>query len=235
MAQQVKNPPETQEMQEMWIWCLEGEDPLEEGMATYSSILSREIPWAEESGRLWSMGLQRVGTQLKWLSTQSNTKAKTVRLVKKKQDLLYTVYSDKLFLKKTEINCKEKMKKIYTTQSLSIECMLGKIGDWNSTQWTNFQQWKWKITMCNNLDVPHKKYWVKRQPHDKMMSVFSMVIFCREKGGNRTGWGHKESFEMLDKIHISWSGCCSYLYGCLLCDKSRNWHLFVYSSLCIFQ
>ena len=68
MAQQVKNPPETQEMQEMWIWCLEGEDPLEEGMATYSSILSREIPWAEESGRLWSMGLQRVGTQLKWLS-----------------------------------------------------------------------------------------------------------------------------------------------------------------------
>ena len=38
-----------------------GEDPLEEGMATHSSILAWRIPWTEESGWLQSMGLQRVG------------------------------------------------------------------------------------------------------------------------------------------------------------------------------
>ena len=37
------------------------EDPLEKGMATHSSILAWRIPWTEESGRLQSMGSQRVG------------------------------------------------------------------------------------------------------------------------------------------------------------------------------
>ena len=37
------------------------EDPLEEGMATDSSILTRKIPWTEEPGELQSMGSQRVG------------------------------------------------------------------------------------------------------------------------------------------------------------------------------
>ena len=36
------------------------DDPLEEGMATHSSILAWKIPWTEEAGRLQSMGLQRV-------------------------------------------------------------------------------------------------------------------------------------------------------------------------------
>ena len=36
------------------------EDPLEEGMATHSSILSWRIPCTEEPGRLESIGLQRV-------------------------------------------------------------------------------------------------------------------------------------------------------------------------------
>ena len=36
------------------------EDPLEEGVATHSSILGWRIPWTEEPGRLQSMGLQRV-------------------------------------------------------------------------------------------------------------------------------------------------------------------------------
>ena len=39
----------------------DGEDPLEEGMATHSSILAWEIPWTEEPGGLQSMGLQRAG------------------------------------------------------------------------------------------------------------------------------------------------------------------------------
>ena len=37
------------------------EDPLEEGKATHSNILSWRIPWTEELGGLQSMGLQRVG------------------------------------------------------------------------------------------------------------------------------------------------------------------------------
>ena len=38
------------------------EDPLQEGMATHSSILAWRIPWTEGPGGLWSMGLQTVGT-----------------------------------------------------------------------------------------------------------------------------------------------------------------------------
>ena len=37
------------------------EDPLEEGMASHSSILAWRIPWTEEPGGLQSTGLQRVG------------------------------------------------------------------------------------------------------------------------------------------------------------------------------
>ena len=48
----VKNPPSMQETQEMWVWSLDWEYSLEEGMATYSSILACRIPWAEEPGRL---------------------------------------------------------------------------------------------------------------------------------------------------------------------------------------
>ena len=40
---------------------LGGEDSLEKGMATHSSILAWEIPWTEEPGGLQSMGSQRVG------------------------------------------------------------------------------------------------------------------------------------------------------------------------------
>ena len=45
-------------MQETWVTSLDQEDPLDKGMATYSSILGWRIPWTEESGRLQSMGLQ---------------------------------------------------------------------------------------------------------------------------------------------------------------------------------
>ena len=48
------------EMQEMSP-SLGGEDPLEEEMATHSSILAWKSPWTEESDRLQSMGSQRVG------------------------------------------------------------------------------------------------------------------------------------------------------------------------------
>ena len=50
-----------QKTQEMWVWSLGREDPLEEGIATHSSTLAWEIPWTEEPGGLQSMGLQSVG------------------------------------------------------------------------------------------------------------------------------------------------------------------------------
>ena len=51
-------------MQETRFQSLGQEDPLEEEMATYSSIFAWEIPWTEEPGRLWFMGLQKCQTQL---------------------------------------------------------------------------------------------------------------------------------------------------------------------------
>ena len=45
----------------MWVKSLGQEDPLEEDMANHSSMLAWEIPWKEEPGGLWSMGLQRDG------------------------------------------------------------------------------------------------------------------------------------------------------------------------------
>ena len=51
----VKNPPA---MQETWVGSLGWEDPLEEGMATHSSILAWRIPWIEEPGVPQSKELQ---------------------------------------------------------------------------------------------------------------------------------------------------------------------------------
>ena len=48
-------------MQEVRVQPLGRDDPLEEGTATHSSILSWRIPWTEEPGGLQSMGSQRVG------------------------------------------------------------------------------------------------------------------------------------------------------------------------------
>ena len=58
VAQMVKNLPA---VWETWVPSLGQEDPLEKGMATHSSILAWRTPQTEESGRLQSMGLQRVG------------------------------------------------------------------------------------------------------------------------------------------------------------------------------
>ena len=57
VAQMVKNLPTRQETQ---VQSLNWEDPLEKGMATYSSILAWRIPWTEEPLGLQSMGSQRV-------------------------------------------------------------------------------------------------------------------------------------------------------------------------------
>ena len=58
---QILKPQNLPAMQETQIQSLDLEDPLENGMATHSSILSWRPPWTEEPGRLQYMGSQRVG------------------------------------------------------------------------------------------------------------------------------------------------------------------------------
>ena len=57
-------------MQETPVWSLGQEDPLEKEMTTHSGMLAWKIPWTEEPGGLYSIGLQRVGHD--W-ATNTNT------------------------------------------------------------------------------------------------------------------------------------------------------------------
>ena len=58
VAQTVKNLPAMQEIQ---VQSLGGDDPVEKGVATHSSILAWKISWTEEPAGLQSLGSQRVG------------------------------------------------------------------------------------------------------------------------------------------------------------------------------
>ena len=58
MAQTVKH---LSTMRETQVRAVGWEDPLEKEMAIHSSTIAWKIPWTEETGRLQSMGPQRVG------------------------------------------------------------------------------------------------------------------------------------------------------------------------------
>ena len=60
-------------LQETQVRSLDQEYPLEEDMATHSSILAREIPWTEEPGRLRSLRHKESGT------TEATEHARTLR------------------------------------------------------------------------------------------------------------------------------------------------------------
>ena len=70
VAQTVKNLPA---MWETWVGSLGWEDPLEEGMATHSSILAWKISWTEEPGGLQSTGSQKVRHD--WMTKHSTAQA----------------------------------------------------------------------------------------------------------------------------------------------------------------
>ena len=57
----IKNPPASEGDVKTGVPSLGEEDPLEEGMATHSSILAWRIPWTEEPGGLQPIGSKRVG------------------------------------------------------------------------------------------------------------------------------------------------------------------------------
>ena len=62
-------------MQGTGVWSLSQEDPLEEGMATHSSIFAWRIPWTEEPGRFIVHSVTKSWTQLKWLSMHTHRQA----------------------------------------------------------------------------------------------------------------------------------------------------------------
>ena len=64
-----RNLSAMQQTQEMWVWSLGQEDPLDGDMATHSSILACKVQWTEKPGRLQFMGLQRVGHN--WVTKHS--------------------------------------------------------------------------------------------------------------------------------------------------------------------
>ena len=82
----VKNLLAVQESQEVQVWSLGQEDPLEEGMSTHSSILAWRLPWTEEPVGYIAYGVAKSQTQLKWLSTQHSTHKPTYSSI---QNYLY--------------------------------------------------------------------------------------------------------------------------------------------------
>ena len=60
----VKNSPDKQEPQKMWDLSLGGEDPLEEGIATHSSILAWRFPMDRGAWQATVHGVARVGHDL---------------------------------------------------------------------------------------------------------------------------------------------------------------------------
>ena len=70
----VKNLPARQEMR---VWSLGHEDPLEEEMTTHSSILAWRIPWTEMPGRLQYIGSQSVCHD--WTHTHTSSVSSVVR------------------------------------------------------------------------------------------------------------------------------------------------------------
>ena len=56
MAHTVKDPPV---VRETWVQSLGRDDPLQEGMATHSSVLAWRNPWTEETGGQQSMGVRK--------------------------------------------------------------------------------------------------------------------------------------------------------------------------------
>ena len=71
VAQWVNNPPAVQEMR---VQAPDPEDPLEQDLATHSTILAWRIPWTAEPGGLQSVALQRARQD--WAAEHTCKKAK---------------------------------------------------------------------------------------------------------------------------------------------------------------
>ena len=127
----VKSPsPETQEMR---VWSLGLEDPLEEEMATHSRILAWAIPWTEKPGELQSMGSQRVGHD--WVTEHTSS-----------QWPWYTASSSR-----------ERILPCFWCLTHSWYSITG---HWMETNWlTNYFLVAWNQPKLRNPEECGKKYW----------------------------------------------------------------------------
>ena len=83
-----------QETQEMLVWSLGQEDPLEKGMSIHSSILARIILWTEDAGGLQSIGSQR--GRHDWMTECAHTH--TLKTVRSSQCTLIACFLPTLYL-----------------------------------------------------------------------------------------------------------------------------------------
>ena len=93
----VKNLPANAGDTEAWVQSLGQEDPLEEEMATHSSILAWTIPWTEEPGGLQCIGLQRVRHD--WAHTHTRLHAPLCPQVHSQLLRLYSWPTTRIFFK----------------------------------------------------------------------------------------------------------------------------------------
>jgi len=85
-------------MRETWFRSLGQEDPLEEGMATHSSILAWRIPWTEDPGGATVYSVTESRTRMKRLSTHASTRVPFIAIIKCWLYSLHcTVYPWRLF------------------------------------------------------------------------------------------------------------------------------------------
>ena len=91
----VKNPSAMQETQ---VWSLGQEDPLEEKMATYCSILAWKIPWTEKSGSLQS---HRVGHD--WAHSTHWMESILLSRIKNKQPFFFLLNRPMIFFRRLHV------------------------------------------------------------------------------------------------------------------------------------
>ena len=132
----VKNLPAMQEMQEMQVWSLGREDPLEKELATHSNILDRKIPQREEPGGLQSMLSQRV--RCHWVRARALTHTHTHTHTWENSYRTLLMFPFKLLQFKIQNGCtSNSCNSIHLSRTLDFEVL--PLGSSQMTLWS----WRW--------------------------------------------------------------------------------------------
>jgi len=138
----VKNLPT---IQETWVQTLDQEDPLEKGMATYSSILAWRIPGTEKPGGILSMGSQRVRQD--WTTNTQSVSCVGPFLSVLQTHLAIAISLEGMMLKLKLQYFGHLMRKV---DSLEKTMILGGIGGRRRRGW---QRMRWLDGITDSMDV----------------------------------------------------------------------------------